>query len=233
MNEPLESPARPWLPYVLPMGVFLALTMIEGYLPKGSEGGPHPTWYPAFYTLKIAAVIGSMIWSRSAWRDLRARPGVVGWLLAVGIGLAVTALWVGLDGLYPKLGGSDARASFDPFTLKPAARYGFLAVRLLGLVVVVPIFEELFWRSFVLRYVIDPDHFATVPIGRVTPMAALVSSALFASVHPEWLPALITGLLWAGLLHQTKSVLACVISHMVANLGLGIYVLATHEWKYW
>jgi hypothetical protein len=118
MNEPLDPPARAWIPYVAPMAVFLGLTMIEGYLPKGGEGGPHPTWYPAFYAAKIAAVAVAMVWGRSAWRDLKARPGVGGWLLAVGVGLVVAAMWVGLDGLYPKFGASDARASFDPYTLR-------------------------------------------------------------------------------------------------------------------
>ena len=41
-------------------------------------------------------------------------------------------------------------------------------VRMLGLVLIVPFFEELFWRSFVIRWIIDPDHFQDVPIGRVT-----------------------------------------------------------------
>jgi CAAX prenyl protease-like protein len=225
--------ARPWLPYVLPMAVFLGFTMLEGYLPRAAEGGPHPSWYPIAYAVKMAAVLVAMWFGRSAWADLGPRPDAIGWLSAIGCGLLVTALWVGLDGYYPKLGGEDVRASFDPFTLKPAARAGFLAVRLLGLVVVVPIFEELFCRSFLIRYVIDPDHFREVPIGRVTPMAAGVSAALFASSHSEWLPALLTGLIWAGLLWRTKSLLACVVSHMVANLALGVYVLATHQWKYW
>ncbi|WP_435019178.1 CAAX prenyl protease-related protein [Tundrisphaera sp. TA3] len=228
-----EAPDRPWLPYVLPMGVFLGFSMLEGYLPKGSGGGPHPTWYPLAYTAKIAAVLAAMWFGRSTWSDLKPRPGMLGWALAIGAGVLVTGMWVGLDGWYYRFDKEDARAAFDPFTLPPAARFGFLAVRLLGLVVVVPIFEELFWRSFLLRWVIDPDHFRDVPIGRVTPMAAGVSAALFASAHPEWLPALLTGLLWAGLLWRTKSLLACVVSHMVANLGLGLYVLATHQWKYW
>ena len=84
----------------------------------------------------------------------------------------------------------------------------------------VPLIEELFWRSFLIRWLIDQD-FRRVPIGRVTPVSAAVTSALFAMAHPEWLPALLTGLLWAWLLQQTKSLPACVVSHVVANLAWG------------
>jgi CAAX prenyl protease-like protein len=105
-------------------------------------------------------------------------------------------------------------------------------VRLLGLVIVVPVIEELFWRSFLLRWLIDPD-FGRVPIGRVTPVAAVLSSLFFALVHPEWLPALLTGLLWAALLWKTTSLSASALSHATANLALGLYVIATADWKYW
>ena len=44
--------------------------------------------------------------------------------------------------------------------------------------------------------------------------------------------ALLTGLAWAWLLWYTKSVAACFVSHVTANLALGIYVLATGAWKY-
>jgi CAAX prenyl protease-like protein len=124
------------------------------------------------------------------------------------------------------------RTSFDPSPLALGVRWGFLAVRMLGLVVLVPLIEELFWRSFLIRWLIDPD-FRRVPIGRVTPLAAIVTSVLFASAHPEWLPALLTGLLWAWLLWHTKLLSACVLSHAVANLGLGLYVISSGAWKYW
>ena len=101
-----------------------------------------------------------------------------------------------------------------------------------GLVVLVPIFEELFWRSFLIRWLVDDD-FTRVPIGKVTPVAAVISAVIFGAVHPEWLPGVLTGLAWAWLLRHTRSLTACVVSHATANLALGLYVLATGDWKFW
>jgi CAAX prenyl protease-like protein len=231
-NPPPSSP-RPWLPYVAPMAAFLLLTSLEGWLPKSSEASPR-TYYPAFYAFKMA-VVAVVCWlGRSTWRDLSPRPGARSLALAVGLGVLVTVLWVGLDGWYPVFGDVGSRAAFDPNVLSTTDRVGFLAVRMLGLVLIVPFFEELFWRSFVVRWIIAPDHFQDVPIGRVTFAAGAITAALFAVEHPaEWLPALLTGALWAWLLHQTRSVAACFVSHAVANLGLGIYVLTTGNWKFW
>jgi CAAX prenyl protease-like protein len=215
------------------MATFLGLTAVEDWLPK-LEGGPHPTYYPLFYAFKVAVVTVVAVLCRSTWRDLRPwpKPGAIA--LAVGIGVAVTVAWVGLDGWYPTFGGVGSRAAFNPNLLPGLARSAFLAARLYGLVLLVPFFEEIFWRSFVVRYVIDPDHFDQVPIGKTTPLAAAVTAGLFATAHPaEWLPALLTGLAWSWLLHRTKSLTACVISHAVANLGLGLYVLKTGLWKFW
>jgi CAAX prenyl protease-like protein len=183
---------------------------------------------------RIALVVYACWLGRSAWGDLTPWPGWKTLGLAVGLGMLVTALWVGLDGVYPVFGGVGSRAAFNPNTLPTAPKIGFLAVRLLGLVLVVPLFEELFWRSFVIRWIIDPDDFRRVPVGRVTLTAGAITATLFAVEHPaEWLPALLTGALWAWLLQRTRSVSACFVSHAVANLGLGIYVLATGQWKFW
>ena len=169
---------------------------------------------------------------RSTWRDLRPFPNFTSIVLGIVSGLTVTALWVGLDGLYPTLPFLGKRVSFDPARMYHGARIGFYVVRLIGLVLVVPLIEELFWRSFLIRWLIDPD-FRRVPIGRVTLFSAAATSVLFAVAHPEWLPALLTGLLWAGLLHQTRSLAACLISHVVANLALGIYVIQFGAWQFW
>jgi CAAX prenyl protease-like protein len=231
MNDRSASPL-PWLPYVAPMATFLVLTSAEGWLPR-VEGGPSPTWYATAYAVKVA-VVAAVAWAcRATWRDLVPRPGTKALGLAIAIGLGIAALWVGLDGLYPRFGIQGTRAAFNPYTLPPTARAGFLVVRLFGLVALVPLVEELFWRSFLMRWVIDPD-FDKVPIGRVTPVATAITAGLFAAAHPEeWLPALITGLAWAWLLHRTRSVAACVVSHVIANLGLGAYVLARGAWKFW
>ena len=236
MSTPVETPpptfdalptvTRDFMPYVAPMFAYVALTSLEGYL-------PNPGWYPAAYAAK-AAIVAAIMWHyRSTWSDLRPAPRILDVVLAVALGLIVVALWVGLDGLYPDLpflGG--ARQAFDPGTLGPAGKWAFVLVRMVGLVLLVPVFEELFWRSFLIRWLIDQE-FWKVPIGRVTWMSALISSGVFALAHPEWLPALLTGLAWAGLLAYTGSVSACVISHVVANLVLGLYVVATGAWKFW
>jgi CAAX prenyl protease-like protein len=227
-----DDPTRAIFPYVIPMFAYLALSTVEGYLPAGANGQPSPVWYPLAYTLKVA-IVAALMWAcRSTWRDLSPRPGPGALAMAVALGLLVTVAWVGLDGLYPKFAVSGARVSFDPNVLPPAARWAFVAVRLLGLVVLVPVFEELFWRSFLIRWLIDDD-FQRVPIGRVTPRSAILTAAMFGLVHPEWLPGVLTGLAWAWLLGRTRSLTACVVSHATANLALGLYVLATGDWKFW
>jgi uncharacterized membrane protein YeaQ/YmgE (transglycosylase-associated protein family) len=58
---------------------------------------------------------------------------------------------------------------------------------------------------------------------------------LFTLVHtkPDYLGAVIFSLLIGGLYVRTKSVGACVLAHAVANLVLGIYVMATRQWGFW
>jgi CAAX prenyl protease-like protein len=226
----ISTDARPWLPYVAPMAAFLLLTNAEGWLPT-SDGRADPRWYPIAYAAKVG-LVSAVAWAcRSTWRDLAPRPGPAVLGLAATLGVAVAAVWVGLDGHYPPIPWLGTRQGFDPSALPAGAKAAFLAVRLFGLVLLVPLIEELFWRSFLMRWVIDPD-FLRVPIGRVTPAAALVTSALFALGHPEWLPGLVTGLAWAWLLRRTRSVSACLVSHMAANLALGVYVFAQGAWRF-
>jgi uncharacterized protein len=226
-----RTPDRPWLPYVAPMAAFVVLTALEGLLPK-RDGQVVPFAYLVAYAIKII-IVSAAAWScRATWRDLRPRPSVPILAVAVALGLAVTALWVGLDGKVPPLPFTEKRTAFDPLRLTAVARAAFLVVRLYGLVLLVPLVEELFWRSFLVRWIARPD-FLLVPIGRVTPLAAVLTSALFALAHPEWLPALITGLLWVGLLRWSRSVAACFVSHMVANLALGVWILARGAWHLW
>jgi CAAX prenyl protease-like protein len=222
----------PVWPYVLPLAGFLALTALEGYLPGSTGGAPSPVWYPLGYAAKLAAVCG-LIWvSRQALADLRPLPSIGGAVLAVGLGLLVTAAWVGLDGLYPEFGWLGRRTAFDPAAMPRPARFAFLAVRMFGLVAVVPLIEEIFYRSFLMRWIVDPDY-NRVPIGRVTARGLGVTTAVFGLSHPEWLPAVLTGLAWGWLVGRTRSVSACVLSHATANLALGVYVLVNGAWKYW
>jgi CAAX protease family protein len=220
-----DAGLREILPYLLPILAFLTLTNLESYLPD-------PSWYPMAYSAKVVIVALLLRHYRATWRDLKPIPGptIIG--LAIAIGLIVFVLWVRLEGWYPEFAFLGKRTGMDPSTLPAAWKWPFITVRLCGLVLLVPLMEELFWRSFLIRWLINPD-FPSVSIGTVTPMAAGISSVLFAFSHPEWLPALCTGLLWAWLLWQTKSISACVISHAVANLALGIHVLTTGDWKYW
>src|SRR5579864_7972793 len=89
------------LPYVVPMVAFLMLTAIEGFLPK-VEGSLHPVGYPIGYTVKIVVVVVLCWLCRSAWRDLKPWPRGAALVMAVALGVLVTVLWVGLDGLYPE-----------------------------------------------------------------------------------------------------------------------------------
>lgn len=209
--------------YLAPLLVFGVFTAVEGLLP--------PWLYPWVYAVKIAAVVITL---KIAPQGLqRIHPSAREILPACGVGILVFAQWILLDKWiwYPSLG---TRMGFDPFHAfqSGAAVWMFLAVRLVGLVALVPIIEELFWRGFVLRYFTN-ENFESVPVGTYSTRAFWIVAAGSAATHPEWPVALIAGIAFALLLRSTRSLFAVVVAHAVANAALGAYIIVTHDWRYW
>ena len=107
-----------------------------------------------------------------------------------------------------------------------------LVLRLFGFVLVVPVMEELFWRSFVMRRIDSADFMALDP--RATSMMALVlTSAVFALEHREWLAGLAAGLAYGMVYRRTGNLRLCIASHASTNLTIAGWVLATGEWRHW
>ena len=76
---------------------------------------------------------------------------------------------------------------FDPTTIASVnLRYAFLAFRVVGAVLVVPVMEELFWRSFLIRWLVNED-FRSVPVGTFTWSSFLITTAFFGLEHDQWI----------------------------------------------
>jgi CAAX prenyl protease-like protein len=186
--------------------------------------------FPLLYTIKAAAVTLTLVVFRAPLRDLRADPRVIPSSLLVG--LIVFGLWVFIHELipYPTLG---TRLGFDPTTLKGSGWWpAFLGIRLYGLVLMVPVMEEVFWRSFLLRYLTAHD-FRSLPMGTFSASALAIMVAASAAAHPEWVVAIVASLAYALWLRRTRSLFAVVVAHAATNAALGGYVLATGKWLYW
>jgi len=109
---------------------------------------------------------------------------------------------------------------------------GLIGVRLLGSSLVVPVMKEMFWRSFLMRYLINPD-FRSEPIGAFTRFSFLEVAVLFGLEHHRVIVGIIAGLLYCLLLIRLKNLKGVIIAHGVTNLGLGIYIVITRNWMFW
>lgn len=223
-TESQPTPYPLWLAYVLPMAAFMVLTTVENSASKAN--------YIWLYLAKVVIVTATLLWFKRPLKDISPRANVL--LPAILVGLAVFVEWVLLDKWipYPHLGH---RTSLDPFGAidSPVLRSLFLVARFYGLVVMVPVMEELFWRSFLLRYATDDSDFTRIPLGTFSWKAFSLVAVGFSLVHTEWLVAFICACAYTLLLRQTKSIFACIVAHSTTNLALGIYVILTHDWVYW
>ena len=149
---------------------------------------------------------------------------------AVLIGLLTFVIWIRTDWTIAVAGPPQG---FDPGLLPAGAvRLGMTASRVAGAVLVVPLMEELFWRSFLLRYLVDPD-FESVPLGRFSWFSFLTATLLFGLEHNLILAGMIAGAIYSALLYKTRSLSQCVLAHAVTNLALAGYVLYTGSWYFW
>lgn len=208
--------------YWIPIIVFAVLTMADSKVSAA--------WFPAAYIFKAIAVTACLLIWRGPLSEIQIDRRVI--VPSVALGLVVFVLWVGIDEFvsYPHIG---TRSAFDPTHLFDTA-WGitFLVVRLYGLVLMVPVMEELFWRSFMLRYLTDQD-FHKVPLGTFSALALWVMVAASAVAHPEWLVAVVASLAYAFWLRKTRSLFGVIVAHASTNAFLGVYVLVTGKWQYW
>jgi len=215
--------------FTLPMAIFFALLALGGALRKPGASfwlaAPEYWIYPV-QTLICAALL---LWF---WREYELRAPMKA-LFAIGIGLLVFALWIAPQQF---LGFSPRLTGFDPevFASQPALYWGTVIFRFLRLVVVVPLVEEIFWRGFLLRYLIN-EKFTEVPIGAFSWFSFGVVTLAFGFTHSpaDWIAALVTGALYNLVAYRTRSLASCVVAHAVTNLLLGAWIMGTRQWGFW
>jgi hypothetical protein len=232
-REAQESPA---LPRVLPFAVYLGflafsevLAWLSTYVPAAAALGVSATLW--LYPLKTAAVLAVLFYFWPRYDELKGKTKVTlpDVLMAVVIGLFVYLLWVRIDWPWAQQGQA---SGYNPFLAGGTVGSVLATIRMVGAVLVVPVMEELFWRSFLLRYLVSP-RFETVPLGTFTLFSFVATMILFGLEHHLWLAGMIAGAAYALLLYATRRLWPCIIAHAVTNLALGVHVLLTQEWTWW
>jgi len=233
-----------WLTFLLPLAVFLLVGALE---PGPSEGGNAVPWwsvpyrhYPVVYTLKLALTLAAVLYVLPGYREFPVRVGP----LAVAVGLVGGLVWIGLCSLQleqrllplglGKIVDLGSRSAFNPFqelrTLPVAWAWGFLAIRFVGLVALVPVIEEFFLRGFLMRFCVDAQWW-NVPFGKVNTAAVLAGTLVPMLMHPaELFAAAVWFSMITWLMVRTRRLWDCILAHAITNLLLGGHVLFSGDW---
>jgi CAAX prenyl protease-like protein len=229
----------PEFPRVLPFAVFLLIGSLAGKLFPGSE-----YWLYALKTLVVAGVVWGL---RDRLPEMRWKAS----LPAIGVGVLVAVVWIGLDGRIPSLsaiydrvstlwtGRAPAPQPVDPpwnplafFKDAPALGWGFRAIRVVGRSVLVPMVEEVFYRSFLYRMIVRPD-FLEVPMRAWHSKAFVGTCLLFSLSHPgQWLAALLCAALYQGLVLRHGRLGDAMVAHGVTNGIISAYAVGTGQWQF-
>ena len=214
--------ASPEYARLAPFVVFVVLTALQGQL-----GEPSKYW---LYLVKT--VVGAwMIWEvRPYVQEMR---WAISWE-AVVAGIAVFALWVGLDGYYPRL--SQLGEGWNPHTHfgeGSATAWFYVIIRIVGSSLVVPPLEEVFYRSFLYRYFVKIT-FLEMPLNRFHGLSFFVTSIIFGVLHPDrWLAGILCGLTYQWLVIRKNRLGDAMTAHAITNFLLGVYVAWKHAWNFW
>jgi CAAX prenyl protease-like protein len=216
----------PSLPYIAPFAVFVTFLGLDRFLPFSLESN---------YALRFAIVFALLL-----TLSRRVVPRHIShWLGSAVLGVVVFLIWVGPDLLWPEYRQSplfnNALVGAPKSSLPPGSKVNaaFIVVRVLASVVNVPLLEELFWRGWMMRWLISKD-FSKAALGAYTAQSFWVVAVLFASEHGSyWDVGLAAGILYNWWMIRTRSLADCMFSHAVTNALLAAYVLASGQWQYW
>lgn len=217
-----NHPARPW---VGPFVAFFLLLSLGDFLGLGRWDYPFR-----------AALLAIVIWVCS--KDVLTFR-VPFWVSSTFLGLAVFAIWIAPDVLFPGYRGHWLLQNKITGTLSSSVPPGLtsdwlaLTFRAARAILLVPVLEELFWRGWLMRWLIHVD-FQTVPLGAWAARSFWITTLLFAAEHgPYWDVGLLAGIAYNWWMVRTKSLGDCILAHAVTNAALSAYTVAFGKWEYW
>jgi hypothetical protein len=216
----MKSPHFPW---VAPMVLLLAFLPMRGMIG------------PIEYPLQAAVLSAFLWWSSRHIISFK----TVNLLGSIALGAAVFFLWIGPDVLIPGWRShwlfSNSLVGQPGSTVAPEWRSDWLVLisRTIKAAVLVAIIEELFWRGWLMRWLIKPE-FESIPLGTYGVQAFWGVAVLFALEHGSyWEVGLLTGIVYNWWMIRTKSLGDMFVVHGVTNLLLSLYVIFYGQWQYW
>ena len=214
---------HPALPYVIPFAGFIGLLALKSVWMA-------PTW--VVFAFSIALIL---VFSRAPLLSGRLTQPIE----SICIGIVVFGIWVAPDFLFhgyrelPIFSNGIFGHAVSTMTAAQKTDLFSLTFRVLISVVAVPILEELFWRGWMMRWLID-RHFENVALGTYLPFAFWMVALLFASEHgPYWEVGLLAGIIYNWWMIRTRSLWDCIVAHAVTNGLLAWWVISHAQWQYW
>jgi CAAX prenyl protease-like protein len=206
---------------VAPFLIFLAFTFCQG---KFGPASAH--WFYLAKTVAGAWLVWEM---RPLVREMR---WAFSWEAALA-GVGVFAFWVGLDPFYPHLMKTGATGNpNETFGENSALAWFFIAVHIAGMTLVVPPLEEVFYRSFLYRYVAN-QNFLSVPLNRFLPVPFFVTALVFGFSHNEWLAGILCGAVYQWLVIRKNRLGDAMTAHAITNFLLGSWIVWRGAWHFW
>ena len=205
--------------HLVPLMILIASMMLTGAVTSGFD------W---LYPLRFLATAAVLIWYRRDYLKMSWTPS---WW-AVVAGVVVFAVWMALEprGSSVVAAGRELAANVTGLGRLGAALW--IAGRIAGSVVTVPIAEELAFRGYLTRRLIAAD-FESVPPGRFAWPAFLLSSVLFGLLHGRWVAGTLAGLLYALVYYRRGRIGEAVAAHATTNALIAAFVLTTGAWSLW
>ncbi len=207
---------NPVATYLMPLLAILA----AGVLSRAMSGG-----FESFYALRLIA--GIAILAR-----YRRRLAAIDWRWSwrgPTVGLLVFLIWIlAAHFLTLKAAMPEGLSAFSP-----VLRGFWIVCRCTASVLVVPIAEEIAYRGYLMRRLVNPD-FESVPYRSVGWAALTVTAIIFGLAHAVmWLPGIAAGMAFGILAIRRNSIGEAVAAHVTANALVATTVLGWSQWQLW
>ncbi|WP_321531668.1 CAAX prenyl protease-related protein [uncultured Desulfuromonas sp.] len=203
-----------WFPYVLPFLLYLILVQAEEFLPQ---------WHHHLYGARVLLCAGFLwMWRKQYGRDVSESPTARQYLYALLAGALAFSLWplslhVGWITLTP----------VQSTSYSVAVSALLLVIKLIGFIAVFPIMNELFWRSFMLRYFISAD-FRSVDLGQFQLFSLIGVTVLSGLAFHYGIVLGGVSLIMCLLLIWQKNLVCCIVAHGFSQILVAAYMMMNH-----